>query len=228
MADTTNETGSKKEPVKTPNIPRADADLRDIAESASAKWHDTPALTLIWMTQPNFDHLVTTFKDILGSRISTGSTRSEFTGKLKDADKRINAGASHIKDYLIGKYGRKMAFTYYSAFGIVRMGKAFKISPDHDNRKDALELILAALTVHGFDSFEYGHDYWTNVQTDFLEALAKTKGIDGDVSSKVGSKNDLKKQIRKVLNALINLLKANYPDTYKNEMRNWGFQKEKY
>ena len=40
-------------------------------------------------------------------------------------------------------------------------------------------------------------------------------------------KNKLK-ELNKTLRALINLIKANYPDTYKAELRTWGFQKEKY
>ena len=32
----------------------------------------------------------------------------------------------------------------------------------------------------------------------------------------------------KVLNALVWVLKGNFPDTYKEELRSWGFQKEKY
>ena len=52
--------------------------------------------------------------------------------------------------------------------------------------------------------------------------------IDGEVSVKVGNKNDLRLTIKKTHNALINLLKANYPDSYTTLLRNWGFQKEKY
>jgi hypothetical protein len=48
------------------------------------------------------------------------------------------------------------------------------------------------------------------------------------VASKVGDKNILKKELKKALNAIVNIIKANYPDNYKEELRNWGFQKEKY
>jgi hypothetical protein len=35
-------------------------------------------------------------------------------------------------------------------------------------------------------------------------------------------------QVRKTLNALVLLIKANYPDTSAAELRQWGFKKEKY
>lgn len=38
----------------------------------------------------------------------------------------------------------------------------------------------------------------------------------------------MKKSLTKGLNTIIMALKANYPDTWKTELRNWGFQKEKY
>jgi hypothetical protein len=228
MADITPDPTEKKDPVKTPNIPNADADLRDTAQLVSQSWHDRPGFTLLWITQTDFDHSVSLFKDTLASRLSVGSSRPEFTVKLSITDQKIDTGASRIKDYLIAKYGKVVAKSYYAAFGIVKIRKGYVIPPDRDNRKNSLELILPALTLHGFDDMEYGHDFWTQVQTDFLNDLSKAISIDGNVSTKVGSKENLKKQIRKVLNALINLLKANYPDAYKSEMRSWGFQKEKY
>jgi hypothetical protein len=48
------------------------------------------------------------------------------------------------------------------------------------------------------------------------------------VASKVGDKNILKKDLKKGLNAVVLAIKANYPDNYKEELRNWSFQKEKY
>jgi len=52
--------------------------------------------------------------------------------------------------------------------------------------------------------------------------------MDESVAGKVSEKNVLRDELRKHLFALVNILKGNYPDTYKSEMRVWGFQKEKY
>jgi len=52
--------------------------------------------------------------------------------------------------------------------------------------------------------------------------------MDSGVSEKTGNKNVLKKVLTRGLKALVMVLKGNYPDTWKTELRNWGFQKEKY
>jgi hypothetical protein len=49
-----------------------------------------------------------------------------------------------------------------------------------------------------------------------------------DISIKVGDKNVIKKRLKKALTAIVHGIKSNKPDTYKQELRNWGFQKEKY
>jgi hypothetical protein len=58
--------------------------------------------------------------------------------------------------------------------------------------------------------------------------LLRASTTDGQVAIKVGDKNELKTYLKKVLNALMLVIKGNYPDTYKAELRDWGFQKEKY
>jgi hypothetical protein len=217
-----------KNPVKTPNIPRADIDLKDAAESVNEAWSNMPAFTLLWLLQSEFELIVTNYGDVLMSRKSTGSTRPEFTVKLKVLDKKINDNLFHIKDYLVAKYGSKTAPSYFSQFGIIHKYNSYNLPKDRNERKAALVLLVAAITTQGFQTMDYGLAYWTAIKTEYDLLLPTAETIDGTVSSKVGNKNELKKQIKKALNAIINLLKANYPDTYKNEMRAWGLQKEKY
>ncbi|MBC8110749.1 MAG: hypothetical protein H7Y04_06795 [Verrucomicrobia bacterium] len=50
--------------------------------------------------------------------------------------------------------------------------------------------------------------------------------LDDGASKK--EKNQVRQQLRKILNALILLLKANYPDTYHYQLKEWGFSKERY
>ena len=58
--------------------------------------------------------------------------------------------------------------------------------------------------------------------------LTQATATDGTVSIKVSSKNVLKDRVKKTMNCLISVIRGNYPDTYKAELRAWGFQKEKY
>ena len=218
----------EKTPNHTRNIPVADVDLMDVAKKVSQTWGLNPLLTLLWLSQLDFDALVILYSTTLMERKSTGGERPEFTGKLIEADAEIDTGVEIVKGYLNDKYTKKKAPDYYAAFGIEKTYKGYKLPIDHNDRKAALELLVAAITTHGFQNNTYGLAYWTALLAKFKVLLEKTETIDGSVSTKVGNKNVLKKEIRKALNALINLLKANYPDTWKTELRNWGFQKEKY
>lgn len=210
------------------NVPQADVDLKDVAIEVNKSWITNPQITLIWIGQPEFENSVNSYSSTLSERQSTGSSRPELTKKLKLIDKDINRDIEHIKRYLVEKFGKDSAPSYYSQFGIVKTGKIYKLPIDHNDRKAALELLLPAITVHGFQTFTFGLTYWTNIKTKFNEALAATIEIDGAVSQKVGDKDILKKQVKKVLNSLIKVIMGNYPDDYKNVLRNWGFQKEKY
>lgn len=228
MAATDETTGQVKKSSKVLNVPLADADLKDVSILVDKAWQINPQITLIWKTQPEFNIIVTDYSNTLMQRKSTGSERPEYTKKLELLDITIDRDIENVKRYLVEKYGKDSAPSYYAAFGIVKEDKMYKLPMDHNDRKDALDLLIPALTVHGFQNNTFGLAYWTDVRTKFNEYLTKTVDIDGAVSNKVGDKNILKKQIKKVLNSLIKVIMGNYPDDYKNVLRNWGFQKEKY
>jgi len=88
--------------------------------------------------------------------------------------------------------------------------------------------MVAGINSEGFAGNTYGDTYWQNVRTNYGSLLTQAETSDSTVSGKVGTKNTLKKGIKKVLNSLVLSIKANYPDTWKQELRVWGFQKEKY
>ena len=99
---------------------------------------------------------------------------------------------------------------------------------DQNSRSEALELMIKGIDANGFNDKTYGKTYWTNIKTQFDSLLQTASTTDGSVSNKVGDKNKLKKGLKKALNAIVLSVKANYPDTYKHELRTLGFQKEKY
>jgi hypothetical protein len=215
-------------PNETPNIPRADLDFLNTSIKINDSWQLFPQITLVYITQGDFGNLVNNFSVSLGARKSTGSQRPEFTKKLELLDVAIDRDIENVKRYLEEKYGKVSAPSYYSQFGIIKEHDMYKLPIDHDDRKGALELLIPALTTHGFQTFAFGLAYWYDVLEKFNEYLTKSIDIDATVSGKVGEKNILKKQIKKVLNSLIKVIMGNYPEDYKNVLRNWGFQKEKY
>lgn len=218
----------KPESSKTTNVPRSDVDLGNVAADVSNKWMATPGIMLLWKTLPVFAAEVTQYNTTLGERKSTGGGRKSITAQLKLADKEIETRTENVKGYLEEKYGKALAPSYYPAFGIAKEGNRYKLPLDRNARLLALDLMVAAINTEGFTSNTYGDAYWQGVRTNYNTLLNQAETTDSTVSGKVGTKNQLKKEIKKVLNALVLSIKANYPDTWKQELRVWGFQKEKY
>jgi hypothetical protein len=226
---------TKSRTVKTSNkskkkriLPFGESDLRDLAENVCASWLNHPQITMVWLTQVEFSTKVGQFSAMLSERKSTGSTRPQFTGELKLLDKRSNEGIGFIKNYLVYKYGRKAAPSYYAAFGMIKTHHRYKLPDDRNKRQVSIELLIPALTIHGFQNNDFGLTFWTDIKTNYDSRMQQAESIDSMVSQKVGNKNILKREIRQALNSLIYVLKGNYPQTHASVIRSWGFQKEKY
>lgn len=209
------------------NIPSKDADVDTLGKAVAAKWKLTPGITLLWITPAEHEVNVTNFADTLSERKSTGGGRKEITQKLADMDTDMDGGITSIKNYLVYKYKKNNAQSYYPQFGIERVGKNFVLPRDRNKRLATFPLIIAATATHGYTDEKYNAAYWLAAKANYTALMEQASKVDGTVSTKVGTKNELRKIIVKTHNALIKLLQANYPDTYKSVMREWGFQKEK-
>ena len=88
--------------------------------------------------------------------------------------------------------------------------------------------MIKGVEKHKLSVAKYPTDFFRDLQKQYQVLLQETQTIDSTVASEVSNKNEAIKQVEKVLNALIYVIKGNYPDTYKGELRAWGFQKEKY
>ena len=213
---------------RTSNVPGKDADFGELGVNSATAWLNNPQITLMWITPAQHKTNVDDYRSTLTERLSAGGGRKEVTTKLDTLDESIDDAITAVKGYLVYKYEKANAPSYYPQFGIVKVGSNFIIPRDRNRRASALPLTLAAITAHGFTDEKYGTAYWQATMASYNTLLAQASTVDGTVSGKVSTKNELRKTIQKTHNALINVLKANYPDTYKSVMREWGFQKEKY
>ena len=213
---------------KAGNTPAKDADLGNLGLNVANHWKTNPQLTLLWITSAQHETNVTSYNASLLERNSTGGGRGEISKKLSALDREIDLGISAIKGYLVYKYEKNQAPSYYPQFGIAYKGKTFLLPRDRNKRNDALPLIVAAIAKHGFGNEKYGSDFWQQLTVSYQALLEKAVNIDGTVSVKVSVKNELRKTLVETHNALVHVLKANYPRTWKAVLREWGFQKEKY
>jgi hypothetical protein len=215
-------------PAKTANVPVADVNFGTVAQTVSKNWASNTWLSLRWLTPEQFAATTSSYVSTLTNRNQAGSTRPQITQSLKGLDQKIDGSLSYVKGYITDKYKKEAAKSYYAAFGMVHKNDNYNIPSDQNGRLESLGLLIDALTVNGFSDKEYGTAFWTAIRDEYKVLLNTASVTDGKVSSKVGDKNSLKKDLKKGLNAIVKAIQANYPDTYKTELRAWGFQKEKY
>lgn len=227
MADETNLPVGTSKPTAKRNVPAADADFGTVVTNVATKWTATPAITLLWTAPAEFSSKATLFNTELGKRNDISSSRPQITARLKQLDTTIDKALPYVKSYLLELY-KEAATSYYPSFGIEHQTNKYVIPRDRNKRSNALNLMLTAIHANGLDAKEFGTDFWTEIKSEYNALVGNATATDGTLSTKVSSKNELKKELKKALNCLIYVIKGNYPDTYKAELRSWGFQKEKY
>ena len=230
MEENQNE-GGKSKPNSRSNIPAGDMDFGTVANDAVAMWKVENWLTLQYITQAEAQGKIDLYNTIIGNRKNDGGDRPQYTAALKTVNAEIDGSIKYIKSYLQeehGEEGKAVVQSYYPAFGIVKVGDAFEIPNDASNRKIALGLMLKAIKDNNFEDRKYGTVYWTDLKNRYDTLIQTSRALDGTISDNVGDKNVLKEELHEVLISLINVITGNFPKTYHEQLRKWGFQKEKY
>lgn len=210
------------------NVPAGDVDFGKVATDVANTWSAKPEITLIWTTSEVFAEEAIAYNEELALRKELGGDRPQITNALVALDDQMDEALAYVKGYILEKYKKVAATSYYPAFGIIHKKDKYILPFDRNSRLAALDLMLNGLSTHGFNDKEYGNAFWSDIKNQYKTLLDLATSTDGTVSTKVSSKNSLKERLKKKMNALINVLMGNYPDTYKAELRAWGFQKEKY
>lgn len=208
-------------------VPQADMDLRDVAMKVSAAWKST-ALTLAYTTPDAFEQTVVDFAVMIDERMNLDASRRPLTGELTEMDAAINNHLSNVKAYIAEQFGKDRAQDYYPEFGILKIGKTYQLPIDRNERLTSLERLVSALTKYSLVNQRYGVNFWKEVQARYSQLLYQAGSTDSRRSARVKDKNELKRDLKKTLQSLVLLVQANYPDTWKSVLRQWGFQKEKY
>ena len=218
----------KEQPKRKSNIPLKEADLITVSKDVDTVWGKQPNLKLIWINRVNFTAAIKAFEDSFKGRSEVKGVRSEVSNEMKKINAEIDQSVEVVKGYIVERYTKKEAPAYYAQFGITKVGSTYRIPRDNDKRRLALEQMLSGINSNGMNDKTYGKTYWTELKNRFDQAFSKSRAADSESKDHVGNKAEQRIIIRKVLNALICLIRANYPDSYRDELRKWGFQKEKY
>lgn len=219
--------GTKKPSQRTTTVPKKDKDLSTVSGNAAKSWIADPEITLKWKKAADFKIETDAFTAQLVAREDAGENRPEMTARLKVLDAAIDKGTKYIKGYLDEDF-ENQAQAQYAKYGIEKTSKGYYLPTDRNKRVPALTRLLKGIKDGGYDARKFGKAYFEPIVTEYQTLFTQAGTSDSSVSSKVGDKNVQRKEIEKTLKALIYVLKANYPDTSKNVLRAWGFQKEKY
>jgi hypothetical protein len=209
------------------NLPNKDAALLGVSQSVSDKWAANAFATLVWKTQADFANDVASFKSGLESRNTEGGKRSQQTQELENLDNEIEDAVSYVKSYINEKFGPLNARAHFAEFGMVHRG-GYELPRERQQRKDALRMMADAIAANGFDTKQYGTAWWADIKTKYDAASTAAAAGAGNVSGSVGSMVTLRTSLRQVLHSILLLLEANYPDTFDQVKREWGFLKEGY
>lgn len=218
----------KPKVVKKRVLPTKDIDLGAVATLVSNMWLTNNWLLLLWLTSAQFRTIVTNFNANLTLRNRTGGTKKGVSKELELLNIEIDDALAYVKGYILEKFKKDRATSMYASFGIVHKNEKYMLPQDIDGRKEALATLLEAISANDFDSREYGRDYWREIKGRFDELAQQATALSGTISEKVGDNSQLRKEIQLALNSLIKAIQANYPHTWKEELRAWGFQKERY
>lgn len=212
---------------KKRNVPVADLNFSTLLTNVSAKYA-TCGITLPWISGQEAINLANDFRIFLEERLTQGSQRKPITQQLREQEVLQDKSVSFVKAYLMEKYGKVNALSYYGELGLEKNNSSYRLPVDADRRLEALRKMEEGLERHGFITQAYGLSFWKNLRIEYIALATAARQKDSTVTSKVSHKNMLKEKGKKFIGAMIALIAAMYPDDTKAKLREWGFHKEKY
>ncbi|WP_210521505.1 hypothetical protein [Hymenobacter terricola] len=212
----------------TPNLPFGQLELATLGLNAAKFWQTSALGDLLWKTKAAFLTQAQAYFDSLDTAAAAGDDRSPQAQRLRTLDAQVDKALNFVKGYLAEDHEGDADEAYYDEFGIRAEGKNQRLPGARPARAKALARLVAAVHAHGYDARKYGQAFWTPIAREYAELVGKRTKTESTAAGAVGQKNVQEKPLRKVLKALINLIKAHHPDTYKNVLREFGFQKEGY
>lgn len=215
-------------PTHTPNLPLGQLELATLGLNAAKAWQTSALGDLLWQTKAAFLTQAQAYFDSLDTADAADDTRSPQARRLRELDQQTDKALNFVKGYLAEDYEGDADEAYYDEFGIKAEGKNQRLPGARPARAKALAKLVKAVHNHGYDDRKYGKAFWTSIAKEYAQLVEDRTTTEGTASAETGKKNVQEKPLRKVLKALISLIKAHYPDTYKSVLREFGFQKEGY
>ncbi|GAB3837421.1 hypothetical protein [Hymenobacter jeollabukensis] len=215
--------------ASAPSLPQTELALAELALLAADEWLLRPQLTLLWTSSADFKQLASDFRGSIQDTDDAGDALAPQSNRLAVLDALINDKLRYVKNALANQYDEEDdGRPYYPEFGIGKFSGTWQLPKDRVERTKALKKLVAALPKHGLGQQKHGTDFWAPIAKEYAELTSSTAKGKGLRATEVAGKGTLREQVEDVLEALKNLLKANYPNTHQAEKRKFGFLKETY
>ena len=218
------------------NVPRGDKQLSEVFDLAVAEWGRRPTLTLEWKTQAQALALGTELREALRAAGVASDAVTPKAQRLVALDQLIDGSKAegklkYVKKALALQYDEEDdGKPYYGEFGIAKIGSEYTLPHDRGERAAALLKLVKAISDprHQLTTLKYGPAYWKAISDEYTALQPKQDQALGNRATEVSSKNLLREEAEDILVALLYVLRANYPKTYKAERRKFGVLKESY
>lgn len=210
------------------NIPKNVAELVELSKRALKEWNKYPFYYIKWTTPEQFEKSINLFENSFEGRITAKGARSVITSELKTVNTEIDDNLKYVKNYIVDLYSKKDAPAHYPEFGIVKVGSNYMLPRDNDKRLFSIRQLVEAIKHPELANKKYGSEYWEDVLVRFNIAKDSAATKDSASSQYITDRDEQKVLVVQTLNSLIYLIKACYPTNWREELRIWGFQKEKY
>ena len=217
---------STKMPKRKEMIPKGVTNLLALSNLVLQAWTQETSYVLRWTTREEFANQVARLEEINNLNMSHKGNRSPISSRLRLLDKQINVNLRYVKNMIENIYGYKNRYSYYSKFGIEKTARGYSLPQDRQKRSEALLVLVKNIEQENIEIPNYGLQYWTDIYTEYQELISQTTTTVQDISKLVREKFLLLENIKKTLHSLVLLIRANYPDTWINQVRVWGFLKE--
>jgi len=218
------------------NVPRSDKAFSEAFDLAVAEWGRRPQLTLEWTTQPKALALGTLLRESLRTTSAADDAISPQAARLAELDLMIDGSKEtgklkYVKKALALQYDDENdGLPYYGEFGIEKIGSTYTLPHDRAERAEALLKLVKALAnpKHQMADGKYGKAFWKKISDEYNELQPKAAEATGTRATEVGGKNQYRDGAHAIFVALLLLIEANYPTTYKAERRKFGVLKESF
>ena len=232
MSPTTPSTGAPlpgktpKEPSGTPSLPAGEIELATLGLKAADSWDASPLLALLWCSKAQLRTAAVAFKASIKTADAAGTGLSPTAQRLGELDLEMDQSLKFVRNHLIEAHGTKQkAQAYYKDFGLKTSGKLRTARPA---RAEDLAKLVAALKNSDYDEGKYGTAFWEKLMDEYKPLATSSSDTRGESAKAAGSKNLLEEPVRKMLRALRQHIKTNFPDSYAAEWRSFGYLKESY